>query len=231
MGLFDRFKTKPNEPSDAPLRKQLVDFVIGSLTSKDGRVRVEDAISASATIVAERCIDLAGEYPLRDHEFTPGSHVFSDKINTLICGDQTALEETPADSVVGMLRDRLDSAVYPASAFPDLGEIFKTFASGIGSVEWGRVPLSVGQDHLPFVLPLRVGYESRSIVDQMLASIREDRVRCLSVATGSLADLLMMVASAIDRKLALVLALETINGMAKTAPMTEKAMKAAQESP
>jgi hypothetical protein len=40
-----------------------------------------------------------------------------------------------------------------------------------------------------------------------------------------------MTASAIDHKLALMLAIETINGMAKTAPMTEGAMRQALANP
>lgn len=63
-------------------------------------------------------------------------------------------------------------------------------------------------------------------------SVREDRARCLRIATESLAEILVMVASAIDHRLALTLAIETVNGMSKTAPMTEKAMqKARRNSP
>jgi hypothetical protein len=39
------------------------------------------------------------------------------------------------------------------------------------------------------------------------------------------------VASVIDHRLALMLAIETVNGMAKTAPVTEKAMNAILTAP
>ena len=59
--------------------------------------------------------------------------------------------------------------------------------------------------------------------------IQEDRARCLRIATESLAEILKMAASAIDHKLALTLAIETVNGMSKTAPMTVKAMQQAKQ--
>ena len=86
------------------------------------------------------------------------------------------------------------------------------------------------EDHLPFIPPLRVGYETRARVDDIFASVRDDKARCLRIATEALAEILAMVASAVDHKLALTLAIETINGMAKTAPMTERAMQQAQQT-
>jgi hypothetical protein len=75
-----------------------------------------------------------------------------------------------------------------------------------------------------------VGYETRARVDEIFYAIRENRARCLRIATESLAEILKMVASAIDHRLALTLAIETINDMSKTASMTEKAMQQAQKS-
>jgi hypothetical protein len=43
----------------------------------------------------------------------------------------------------------------------------------------------------------------------------------------TLAGVLIAVQNAIDKKIALLLALETVNGMAKTATMTDEAMEAA----
>jgi hypothetical protein len=203
------------------------------LRGSDGRILVEDAISAAATIVGERCIDAAGDYSLRDHQLTPGSRAFSARINELICGDvsEGGVSQIPADSIVGLLRTRLDRREYSDADFPHLREVFSEFAARIGSAaDWGKVPLSVPEDHLPFILPLRIGYETRARVDDILASIHGDKARCLRVATESLAEILTQVASAIDHKLALTLAIETINGMAKTAPMTERAMRQGQET-
>ena len=89
--------------------------------------------------------------------------------------------------------------------------------------------MTVPDDHLPFIPPLRVGYETRARVDDILAPVLDDKARCLRIATEALADILAMVASAIDHKLALTIAIETINGMAKTAPMTERAMQQTQQ--
>jgi hypothetical protein len=67
-------------------------------------------------------------------------------------------------------------------------------------------------------------------VDEILYPVREDKTRCLKIATESLAEILTMVASAIDHGLAVTLAIETVNGMSKTAPMTLKAMQRAHQA-
>ena len=237
MSFFDRFRKDsskgPPDAVDSALRQKLVELVLGILRDQNGRIRVEDAISAAATIVGERCIDAAGDYSLRDHELTPGSRAFSTRANELICGDVSdgGVNQIPKDSVVGMLRSRLDPQVYTDADFPPLPEVFKQYAARVGNpADWGKVPLSVSDDHLPFIPPLRVGYETRARVDDILHPVREDRARCLRIATESLAEILKMVASAIDHRLALTLAIETVNGMSKTAPMTVKAMQQAQQS-
>jgi hypothetical protein len=151
----------------------------------------------------------------------------------LICGDvsEGGVSQIPADSIVGMLRARLDRGLYSDAEFSHLTEIFRQFAARIADPgDWGRVPLSVPNDHFPFILPLQIGYETRARVDDILAPVRDDKARCLRIATESLAEILTQVASAIDHKLALTLALETINGMAKTAPMTERAMRQVQQA-
>ncbi|MEY2564835.1 MAG: hypothetical protein QOH88_3028 [Verrucomicrobiota bacterium] len=230
MGLFDRFRRLSDV--DRPLRQKLVDLVLGLLRDKNGRIRAEDAISGAATIVAERCIDAAGDFPLREHELPPGSRVFSTRVNELLCGDvsEGGVSQIPAESIVGMLRARLDGRLYSDAEFPDLSEVFRQYAARIGDAsDWGKVPLSVTEDHLPFIPPLRIGYETRARVDEILAPARDDKMRCLRIATEALAEILAMVASAIDHRLALTIAIETINGMAKTAPMTERAFQQVQQ--
>jgi hypothetical protein len=236
MSLFDRLRKTPSEktpePAEAPLRKKLVDLVLGGLRDKNGRIHAEDAISAAATIVGERCIDAAGDFPLRDHQLAPGSRAFSTRANELICGDAADgdINRIPPDTIVGTLRRQLDPHVYPNTEFPPQKEVFAQFAARIGNpTDWGRVPLSVSKDNFPFIPPLRAGYETRARVDEILRPVLDDKRRCLRIATESLADILTMVAPAMDHKLALTLAIETINGMAKTAPMTEKAMQQAQQ--
>ena len=111
-----------------------------------------------------------------------------------------------------------------------LSEVFSQYAARVGNPsDWGKVPLTVGKDHLPFVPPLRVGYETRVRVDEILHPVREDKARCLRIAAESLAEILTMVASTIDHRLALTLAIETVNGMSKTAPMTARTMEKAQQ--
>lgn len=77
MGLFERF-LKKNESAkedneclfDKKLSDMLVQFVIKCLQDNSNRVRAEDAICLISTIVAERCIDAAGDYDLRNHEYS-----------------------------------------------------------------------------------------------------------------------------------------------------------------
>ena len=160
MGLFERFRRSTD--IDQPIRQKLVDLVLSALRDRDGRIRAEDAISAAATIVGERCIDAAGDFPLRGHELPPGSRAFSTRANELISGDvsEGGVRQIPADSIVGVLRARLDSRLYADSEFPDLWEVFRQYAARIGdAADWGKVPLSVPENHLPFIPPLRVGYE------------------------------------------------------------------------
>ncbi|MBL9135983.1 MAG: hypothetical protein JNK85_08955 [Verrucomicrobiales bacterium] len=233
MGFFDRWLGTNSSPeaADKVARQRLVEMVLGALRDPSGRIRVEDAISVAATIVAERCIDAAGDYSMRDHTFAPGSRVFSDRVNQLICGDDAAatVETLPASTVLGHLRRRLDPGTYRNADFPAMRLVIQSFAAGTGDAnDWGKVPLSVPTEHLPWILPLQAGYETRAQVDGILRPMRDDPPRCLRIATEALAEILMMVATSIDRRHALALAVETLHGMSKTAPMTEKAMSEAQ---
>jgi hypothetical protein len=205
----------------------LVDLVVTGLEDEHG-VRAEDAICALATIVGERCIDAAGEYDPRAHTFTPGARVFSDRVNQLIAGDVLSDELgalSPA-SIVGLLRDRLAGRSYERAHFPAMTAVLRSFAARAGKKEdWGTVPLSVPPEHQPRLIPLRVAFETRPAVDKLVAGLGPDKRRALRAAALALAQLLEMVCQAVDPKVALLLALETINGVSKTAPMTVAAMK------
>ena len=229
MGLLDRFRDKPaadvTNVDTAALRSSLVDYILKVLTDKDGRIRAEDAISAAATIVAERCIDAAGNFDLRNHKYHPGSRVFSETANAFFSGDTDNLDKVPPNSIVGMLRSRLDAAAYTEDTFSSLSSVFKVFASRAGDPkDWGKVPLSVPEENRPFVLPLKVGYETRERVDEILKPIRSNKPLCLQVATEALAAILNMISNVMNPGIALTLAIETINGMMKTAPMTARAL-------
>ncbi len=226
MGLLDRIRCAISGNNSQVLCQKLVDWVLKTLTDERG-VRAEDAITVAATIVGERCIDLADEFPLRDHDLAPGARTFSPRINEILFGDSAkgGWIKVPAESVFGILRYRLDASKYLEEDYPPLNEIFEGYAARIGKeADWGKVPLSVPKDHHPFILPLQIGFESRDFVDQILHEAKNDKKVCLTIASEVLAYFLNLVAGTLDPKTALTLALETVNGMAKTAPMTKAAM-------
>lgn len=192
-------------------------------------VSAKEAVGAMAGVVGERCIDAAGEVQTRGHTFVVGQRMFSDKINELLTGDigTDDIEEMPAESVFGMLRDELASGGFGRENFPPLQEIFGGFAGRIGRPEdWGKVPLSLPEKYWPGRLPLRVNFDTRAGVDAAVSEIKDDRRRVLRVCTLALALTLKdeKLADRLDPSSALTLALETVNGMAKTAPMTDKAI-------
>ena len=203
--------------------------VLAAGVSIDGRIRVEDFIAAAASVVAEICIEAAGNYNPRKHQFVPGSRVLSDKVNEIFAGNTVDLNKVPGESVVGTLRDYLLAAGYSKADFPSLQAIFENFAKSVGAPgDWGKVAWSVPEDHRPFILPLQVAYETRASVDRAFVPLVNPTQR-LRAATLTLAEVLIRVEESIDKKVALLLALETINGMAKTAPMTDEAMAAANQ--
>jgi hypothetical protein len=216
------------------IAEELVNLVVRGLRDERG-VRAEDAICVLATIVGERCIDAAGDFDLRLHDFTPGSRVLSEKVNELLSGGHAdgTVDMAPAGSVIGILRERLVGHVYQISDFPSLDQVFRTFVLGIGTaqVAWGSVPLSAPLENRPYLLPLRVGYESRPAVDRLVAAGAGDKRSALRASVIALAKLLEMTRPAIAPRTALSLALEIMNGMAKTASMTDAAMAQAVRPP
>ena len=113
-----------------------------------------------------------------------------------------------------------------------LKDVFEYFPAYIGKgEESGRVPLSIPIQHLPFAMPLLVAYETRAIVDASLAPLGEDRKQCLRATTRTLAKVLCETRNTLDPCIATTLAIETVNGMAKTAPMTDAAMSEITKTP
>jgi hypothetical protein len=201
----------------------LVKFLLNRLDEPGKGVRVEDAISSAASIVAWRCIDASGDYDPRTHQFAPGERVLSTNVNKLFFGDDDRHSEGTPDSIVGILRDRLIGHGYAQADFPEPRKLMVDFVSRIGDPsDWGGAPLSVPAENRPTILPLKIEFETRAPVDQLLASLKGDRLRCLAAATLALADILLIVAQKLDHRIALLLALETVNGMAKTRPMTQE---------
>jgi hypothetical protein len=231
--MFWKKKTPEKKAADHSIQESasaqhLYEFLCEAI-KKDGRIRVEDLITAAASVVAESIIDASGDFNPRKHEFVPGSRIFSSKVNQLFCGDVMDLDAVPSETVVGMMRVFLLAGGYNKADFPTLESIFKYHTANIGKpTDWGKVPLSIPANNLPFVLPLRVAYEARPAVDRIfqLLTTPEQKLRA---STMALIKALIAVRDAIDRKVVLTLALETINGMAKTAPMTPEAMAALQK--
>ena len=54
---------------------------------EDGRIRVEDLLSAAAAVCGEACMAAAGDFDLEHHPFAPGSPVLSDRVNGILCAD------------------------------------------------------------------------------------------------------------------------------------------------
>ena len=219
MGFLDFLSTKP---SDEKLTKKLVEFVYNSIQTEKG-VRVEDAICLISTIVAERCIEVTNEFSIHKHEFEPGSAIFSEKINNLLVG-QIAVEkwnELPKECVFARIKSKIDSH-FDESSFPSLTGIFKSYAENVGKTEWGNLNLSIPQDNKPFFLPLQVGYETRKFVDKNINL--ENNEKTLQIAISAIGIILTETKLALDSSIALTLTFEMINGMSKTATMTDKKM-------
>ncbi len=221
--MFWKKKRSDTSNVERTAARQLYEYLCETI-KKDGRIRAEDLISAAACVVAELCIEATGDFNPRKHQFIPGSRVFSTKVNEIFCGDVQDLEKVPADTVVGTLKDHLLGKGYNDADFPPLGRIFSFYAANIGqATDWGKVPLSIPRENWPSVLPLRVAYEARPAVDRVLKPIESPNAR-LRASVIALVEALIAVRDVIDKKIVLSLALETIHGMAKTAPMTAEAM-------
>ncbi len=128
MRFFDFLNSKP---SIEKLTKNLVNYVYNSVQTEN-RVRVEDALCVMATIVAERCIKIANEFSIDEHDFEPGSAIFSKKINEILVGP-VAVEnwkDLPEESVFTIIKRKIDSH-FSKNSFPSLSGIFETYAKNV----------------------------------------------------------------------------------------------------
>jgi hypothetical protein len=140
----------------------------------------------------------------------------------LICDDKATIEEAPPASIAGDLRDRLQGCGFTQSDFPSLKDVFAPLVQNAGRKEhWGRAPLSIPQQHHPSAMPLYIAYRCREMVDKTLAPLGDDTGCRLRATTAVLARAVCETRKLLARKVAVTLALETVNGMAKTAPMTD----------
>ena len=203
------------------------------VSDEQGRIRVEDLLSAGAAVCGEACLAAAGEVNPEQHDMTPGSPVLSAAVNGVLCGDTTDWA-LAGESVFGIIRAGALAHGYVADDFPRVDDVMLAYVNGIAGgsdVGWGFVPLTVPDANRPFVQPLRQAYELRGPVRRALTTegltAKEWPAACALAIVVELAR----VRDAIERSVAIRLTLETINGMAKTAPMTERHMQAALGSP
>ena len=184
-------------------------------------VRVEDYLTALAAATGEAALVDCGLFDIETTDLTPGAAVFGDQINDLLTGDATAVDDAPATSVVGVLRDRLVPGTLTSAAFGSLERLYVLVASNVGTVPWGEVALTVPDDHRPSVPPLRLAFELRPAVETATADLAERRVACAIALAGGIER----TREAVDVGVALTLSLEVAFGMAKTVPMSRRAFE------
>jgi hypothetical protein len=188
-----------------------------------GRARVEDYIAVLGSITGEAALVAAGVFDIETSGLAPGSPVFGPQINEILTGDTDTLGELPPTSVVAVLVRELVPGVVPIEMFDRLGDVYRHVAASVGSAAWGRVATTAGEDHRPTILPIQVAFELRGAVDAAQAAAGLPRnlrhIPCaLAPALG-----LRQVASSIEMRLAVTLALEVTFGVAKMIPMSKAA--------
>jgi hypothetical protein len=191
-----------------------------------GRVRVEDYLTVLGAMTGEAAVLASGVIDLETTDLPPGSPVFGDPMNQVLTGDTANLASVPPESVVGILVAELVPSTFALEAMPPLEQLYANVAAGVRSVEWGNVPLSVPADNAPSVLPIQVAFELRPAVDAAVLATRLEPSRRHVLPTLALAEGLRQVQAAIDPAIAVRLALEVVFGMAKMAPMTNRAFEA-----
>jgi hypothetical protein len=199
----------------------------------DRHIRAEDLLSAGAAVCGEACIAAAGEFDPESHQYVPGSAVLSDRINDLLCANASDWSKT-GESVFGRIYAGALARGYAPEDFPELADIFRVYVSLLGGGEvarWGFVGLSVPEDRWPAVAPLRYAYELRVPAREILARYGVPRTSWPAATAGALVSDLGTVRNSIDPRIALRIVLETTNGMAKMAPMTERHLREGPSTP
>ncbi len=217
MGILNFLKPKP---SVERLTKNLVTYIYKSVETDKG-VRVEDALCVIATIVAERCIQVANEFSIDEHDFEPGSVVFSDKMNEILVGSIVVEDwnHLPPNSIFARIKRKIDSH-FEETSFPELIKIVENYVANVNTLAWGTIHLNIPEENKPLILPLQAGYETRAYVDENINT--ESNEKMLRVIINALCRILIETKNVISPTIALTLTFEMINGMSKTATMTHK---------
>lgn len=199
-------------------------------TDPDGRIRVEDLLSAGAAACGEACMAATGEVAVDSHAFTPGAPIFSDAVNDLLVANASDWGAA-GGSVFDVIRSGALAQGYAPADFPPITEPIAHYAATLGQGDpeatWGRVRLSVPADNEPRTRPLQAAFELRPIVGAALKAQGIAAPEWPRVLAMALARELGRVRPAIDPGIAVRIVLETVNGMAKMAPMTAHHMELA----
>lgn len=201
--------------------------IIHQLVEKPNKkYRCEDLISAAAAFVGEACLRRAADFEVDGHELEPGAAVFSRDINVALCGDRTEWPDIPKASAFGRVFHVLTTdpdSPWPVAAFPEVADIFRRYArarrAGVPGDARGKTVLGIPEKNLPVLAPLNAAYEIRQmVVDAFPPQLLEIDIVGL-IAEMALLKVLMIVRPHIDPRIALALALGTMNATAKTAPL------------
>jgi len=194
------------------------------------RVRVEDYLTALGAITGESAIVGAG-IDIESLDIPPGSALFGDQINHVLTGDTADLAKVATDSIVGILVAELVPTVVALADFGSLADLYRSVAANVGQPESGAVHLTVGEDHLPTIPPLRLAFELRPAVEEACSAAGVALTLRHQACALALASGLEQVREAIDIKVGLTLSLEVVFGMAKMAPMSRSAFDDAARQP
>jgi len=188
--------------------------------------RCEDIISAAAAFAGECCLRKAAIFDFDNHDCVPGQAIFSGEINHILSGDRTDWGDVPVTSVFGGLHNILThfpEEPWDPSAFPGVAEIYRGYAAARGHgappIQWGYVPLTLAPHHAPRHPPLRAAFELRRFTFAVCAQDLPKPGDLCNIAQLSLLRALAKLRRAIDKAVAIRLAMETLNSMAKMAPV------------
>jgi hypothetical protein len=204
----------------------------GEMARSPKGIRCEDFISAAAAFAGEVCMRKAADFDFDNSTFAPGKRVFSQKVNAVLSGDVTEWKDVPVTSAFGAIYNLLARSreiAWPPETFPGISQIYENFAKGLGHgaspAQWGYVPLSLPPAHLPQMPPLRSAFELRQVALGITGKQPIPTDALFAASSITLIKTLTVTRSAIDNAVAIRLALETMNGMAKTAPVLPRHMQ------
>ena len=180
-----------------------------ALVQDDRGVRVEDYLASLAAATGEGALATAG-FDVAGHDLPPGSPLFFEPVNHVLTGD--VLDDVPPGSVYGILQALAGDAPSPK-------ELYELVARTLGQAGWGKVVVTVAEDNQPWVVPLRSAFELRSTVIDLEARHELSVADRATLGATALRAAVEQVAGAIDRSVAVRLAMEVTFGMAKVAPM------------